>query len=630
MKKSIFFSAFALSLFFTASIVSAPSAQAAEPEAIYPVANVRVGQKAYGLTVFQGEKVEKFDLELLGVLHNYLGPKRDLVVARLTDARLEKAGVVAGMSGSPIYVEGKLLGALGYSLGNFGKEGICGITPIDAMRSVEHASLHASSSSAVSENGAPSRTSQSSGASQSQDIPQTTATFAATYDFKDIAQSNIEQRGTFSVTPLLTPLTVSGVESAIFHHFEERFKALGFVAAPGGAGGNASLSKTRKGQEPLVPGSAVAAQLVRGDLSIAATGTVTTVDKQRAVLAFGHPFMNLGHVKLPMARAQIITIVPSLMLSYKLSETLDEVGMLTEDRSSAIFGVLGEKSNMLPVEITLQDAQMRERKYRFEVVRDERLTPEMVQLVIANSLTREADSGTLSTIHLTGEIKLKDGQSVHLRSTLSARQEPNLPMLSTLSVLHPFTLLWRNDFGPPMVESIQIKATVQEGAAKRYRVEALIAPSKSVAPGENLTLLVGLKPDSAPLQYQKIAFDLPQDLPSGDYELLVSGASEANQAENHTAGPRWPTHPQSLIDALNEIRRDGDLHINLLGKGTTLRMGATVIAQAPFSLTSRVLPKEGDERVSKNAQFQAHEKRIPMNTFIQGGTSTILHVRAVQ
>jgi SpoIVB peptidase S55 len=568
-------------LFFAQLSIQAPSADAG----VFQPSEVKAGQKAYGLTVFQGDVVEKFDLVLLGVLRNFLGPKKDLVIAKLTDPKLELAGVVAGMSGSPIYVDGKLLGALGYAMGAFMKEGICGITPIESMREVR-------------------------------DLP--------VLDPFTVAQNapvSVQGYGD-QLRPISAPLSIAGVDPGVLAHFMPTFERYGFVAAPGGSGGAApSAGKTK-----LEPGGAVAAQLVRGDLSVAATGTVTTVDGNK-VLAFGHPFMGIGVASLPMASSKIVTIIASLQRSFKMGEVGQEVGALTQDRLTAIAGELGRHASVIPLSVEIESQpEGKKNSYSFEVARDPRLTPELMQMVLANALTRRTDAGITGTVEVEGEMQLEGGDTVKLSSLMAMERDPLLPIFAALSVVRPFDVLWRNDFGGPMVKSLKVKAKLDRNVHRQH-IEYMTVRQSPYAPGDTVGIELGMKADDKPIESRRLSLVLPDTLEPGDYELLVGGAQEANNNEMKFVGPMHPLSRDSLLAALQSIRTDGPLYVQLFARGGSIRMGEAMLTDVPLSFAQQIAPREGDGRASRTPVSLILEEKHPQASFTHGDGRAVLKIR---
>ncbi|MCC6808291.1 MAG: hypothetical protein IT381_12785 [Deltaproteobacteria bacterium] len=574
---------------FLAVLFSSASALAADPN-VYNPADVKPGQKAYGLTVFVGDKVERFELVLLGTLKNFLGPQKDLVVAKIEDPKLQLAGVVAGMSGSPIYVDGKILGALGYSMGAFMKEGICGITPIESMREVLDLP-------AIDPFGVP--------AQKPAGKPQAAV--------EGYAQQMI---------PMASPLSVSGVDPRLLDHFMPSFERAGYIAAPGGSAGGATKGVPRK----LEAGGAIGAQLVRGDLSIASTGTITSVDGDK-VLAFGHPFLGTGASSIPMANARVITIIASLQRSFKLSEIGEEVGCFTQDRLTAIAGETGKKAAVIPVSVEIAtQPEGRKNRYSFEVARDPRLTPELIQLVLANAMMRRTDAGVAGTVELSGELELTNGDKYPLSALLAMERDPMLPLFAAMSVSRPFDLLWRNDYGSPLVKSVKVSVTL-EREIRRMHVEWASLVRTTHKPGDTVGIEVGVKPDDQPEKTLSIELSLPDSTEPGDYEILIGGAGEANGNEFRNFGFLRPQNKESLVAAMKSIRPDGPLYAQLTGKGGSVRVGEALLSDVPLSYATQISPRDPDSRSQRSPGSLLQETKKSVGAMIYGEARLPLKVR---
>ena len=304
-----------------------------------PIDDVRAGMTGVGWTVFSGEKREEFKVHILGVLRNVIGPQRNLILARLEGGPLADTGVIAGMSGSPVYVDGRLVGAVSYSLGSFPKEAIAGITPIGEMVEATATSVRAEATRVKL------------------DLPLTpervraalAAAFARVQPFAR-AEDELEVLGMprqagaelgLQLRPIATPFVMSGFAGAP----AELLRAAGF--APGDA-----AQAPAPGAAALEPGDAVGVVLLGGDLEMGATGTVTYVDGRR-VYAFGHPFFNLGPISFPMTRASIYSLLPSYMSSQKIAGLGPVVGAVDQDRATAIAGELGAPPRLIPMKVTL-------------------------------------------------------------------------------------------------------------------------------------------------------------------------------------------------------------------------------------------------------------------------------------
>src|SRR4051812_17143165 len=359
------------------------------------VKDIRPGMVGTGHTVFDGTHVEEFKANILGVLENVIGPHRNLILAKLEGGPLANTGVIAGMSGSPVYVDGKLVGAVSYALGSFSKEPIAGITPIAEM----------TDSTSFTDVRPP-------GSKVKVEYPFTPDTLAAAFrkalnwnrPFADrpndaqltgvaaIAGVGGGEIGTL-LRPIATPLVMSGFEPELAGVLGTAFREQGFIPTGGSASGPRAGEAPYEG--PLKPGDAVGVMLVGGDLQLGGTGTVTHIDGDR-VYAFGHPMYNLGPIEFPMTRAYVYTVLPSLFSSMKLSSTGDVIGTFTQDRATTIAGRLGAGPKMIPVNIALERSRTPlaagaeiaapRRTFHYTVVNDPLFGPLLTYASLLNTL----------------------------------------------------------------------------------------------------------------------------------------------------------------------------------------------------------------------------------------------------
>ena len=445
-----------------------------------PVDEIRRGMTGVGVTVFEGAQREEFDVEILGVLRNVLGPRRDMIVARLAGGPLADTGVVAGMSGSPVYIDGRLIGAVSYALGSFAKEPIAGITPIDEMvRSdanrdpairlartppqfpLQGGGLHA----LVAERGGGLEP------------------FAlGSADVRTLGLAELPAAGAGALLrPIATPVVLGGFVPQVQDAWIAALGAGGFAAAALGGQAERPVSA-----EPLQPGDAVGALLVRGDLTMAATGTVTMVEDGR-VYAFGHPFFNLGSIRFPMTRAAVTTVLPSLALSSKIAAVGETVGTLDQDRATGIFGSLGQGPRMIPVRMELDaPGQDLRETFRFEVIEDRLFTPLLTYSGVLStflSWTRQLGASTY-TVSSTARI------AGHDDVTFDDVYSGDTALISAAgAVANPLGALLSNDIAAVDVEAVEI--TIRSAETPRTAVlERVWLDTARIRPGDAVRLSI--------------------------------------------------------------------------------------------------------------------------------------------
>src|ERR1700681_4887857 len=354
---------FSSSVWVTAQNVTPPD----RPQpAIMPLDQIHEGMRGTALTVFQGVKPESMDVEVLGVMHNVNGPKGDIILVRLHGTKPEYTGVVAGMSGSPVYFDGKLAGALAFRIGEFSKEPIAGVTPIEEMleiNALDHRPTPVRANAPAAN--APANSPNQSGTTQTASPGEGSALPAQNY-------SNY-------LKPIETPLVFNGFSSETLQRYASQFAAAGIVPVMG-----IGSASDRKQPEPIEAGSAVSAVLVRGDMDIAATCTVTYVDPQR-LLACGHPLLQFGEVDLPMTKATVLATLPSPLNAFKIVNTTETVGAFVQDRQMGIMGVPGRASKMIPVTVAMHSGAAT-KEFHYEILNNAKLSPLAMMATVFNAL----------------------------------------------------------------------------------------------------------------------------------------------------------------------------------------------------------------------------------------------------
>ena len=420
---------------------------------IFPLAQVQRGQHGFAYTVFEGAVPEPMPVEILGILHNALGPGQDMILARLSGAKAEYTGVVAGMSGSPVYIDGKLAGALAFRIGQFSKEPIAGITPIERMLEVR-------------------------------DLPPTPATSdqAAALPFADTpAAASVRPNPADLVHPIDTPLVFSGFSPQALDLWRSQSPVPGLDPVAGLGGSSAGNDKQ---PEPLVPGSAVSALLVQGDLEIAATCTVTYIDPKR-LLACGHPITQFGAVSMPMTKANVVATLASPLNAFKIVNTADQVGAFTEDRQSAISGLLGEPARMIPVTVTIDEAGRPAHTLHLRVVDQPQLTPTAVLVSVFQGLSEANAAAAEASYRLRGAIHIAGYPTVSL-STLAAPGDAGpASLVAALEVGTRFSRLYDNAGRRAPIESVDLEI---DRLSERLstQLEGAEADRATVHPGDHL------------------------------------------------------------------------------------------------------------------------------------------------
>lgn len=589
-------------VFVAMSLLAAPTRAAGGQSAeIMPLSEVRVGQIGVGYTVVRGTEPDEFRVEVIGILEGTF-PGLDLIVGRLNGLGLERSGVVAGMSGSPVYVEGRLIGAVAYRLIDFGHEAIAGIVPIESMLRL--------------------RERQQVGSANVADVR----------ELLDLASrllrgESAEASMKFAVASglpgginrITTPLALAGFDPGLTARMRPLFEGLGWVPMAGGVGG----ATAPEGGE-LVPGGAIAVQLVRGDMNITATGTITYVDGDH-VFAFGHPFMQGGDVDFPMVAAEVITVLSSQAVSTKLTAVGSEViGAFRQDRLPGIMGVLGEVPAMIPVSLQLAGASSG-RLVNFEVVDDPILTPLYLFFGLVNVVQSFEEVYGEGTIDFRARMRLGAGQEdVELRGLFASRSQAVVSLAGWLSGL--FGSVQSNGFEPVHVEGIEVEAVFLEGV-RSAEVQRLWYTQRQVRAGETARLRVVLRPHRGDLLTEEIEVPIPADAPIGSLRITVgSAASYLAELEAAGAGGAEPTDLAGLVRRLNAAPRGDVLYVVATSKAAGATVAGTPMPTLPPSVMEMLNSGASAADVGRLDRRLVYSAGIEMARVISGSGSVDIEV----
>lgn len=545
--------------------VAAPLAAVLPARAAVPTLTpdqVKPGQKATVRTVFEGQRVEEFDAEILGVLP---GGKAggDLILARATSERAIRTGVAQGMSGSPVYVDGKLIGALstGWS---FSREPVFGITPIGEMLEVL----------ALPVTPTPAGTSGPSGielGSGQDDIAYGPFRWqdpaAPTFDAGPTAPEAV------GAAPLPVPLACAGLDPAALAIARAAFEPLGFHAVPGGRA-ISSLPPTELG-----PGSAVAVDLLRGDLDLSAIGTMTYRDGDR-VLIFGHPLFQSGEVRLPFAPANITTVVGSQLSSFKIGSSGPPVGTLTQDRRAALAGTLGTRPRMMPVGVRVELPARAPQAFRFESIEDRSVAPLLVSIAAVNSLLELGGIGPGQTLRWTMRLYRRGAPTLEMGDVL-ASESPAGDLTPALTA--PLRFLANNPYSPLTLDSIEVALTSSPGRAL-WTLRSARLVEAAVRPGGKARIACEIERWRGGRRTLLVDLEVPREAPDGHYTVWLGGAAELNRFEAARLPGRY--RPSTLEEAwrrLAEVRRSDRLYVTLVAQAPEVTRGGRDYPELPAS-----------------------------------------------
>lgn len=577
-------------ILLVALAILASTVQAAErtPLSRMPLSEVQKGMKGYGLTVFEGTTIEKFDVEILGVLRN-IGPGQNLILAKVDSPVVRRAGIIAGMSGSPVMIDGKVIGALAFAW-QFSREPVAGITPIEEMLKIA------------------SRTSVPAGATLADAAPRISGldllkalSEGKTGDPFDRLVKGMAARPMTSANGaqrISLPVSVSSFAPETIQKFSPYLNDLGFVAVPAGATSTATNAVPTS--STFEPGDPIGAVLLNGDLNVAATGTVTYVDGDR-VYAFGHPFLDMGEINFPMAQSEVVTVLPSLASSFKFSNTGQVVGALRQDRAAGIMGVLGEKATMIPVEVELHGAGPSQ-KYNVNLVRHANLSPLMLAMVADSVVANAQRAAGERTVLLESEIRIK-GFDAPLRLREGwAGQQARQAIPQYLALVAGYLL--SNEFRATDIEGIHITLRHDDELRIAKLMEAsLVMPERGfVAPGDTVKVRTVLKPFRGESFVETFELKIPDDQPAGEAYLLVGSGSVMN-AVDFTLVPPDPRTLEQVLGVIERLRPSTDLTVGLYSTAEGAVTSGVYLPSLPPSMRAVVI---GDTSNALQAAVKYH------------------------
>lgn len=571
-------------------------------DGFYPLSQVHRGQMAIAWTVFTGTKPEPMQVEILGVLRGARGPGQDMILAQLHGAKPEYTGVVAGMSGSPVYIGNQLLGSLSYRIGQFAKDPIAGITPISQMLEVK-------------------------------DMPVNTQWSSTTPVARTQTDNSLSSDG-MTFQAMDTPLVMSGFRPEAIRLWQKEMAGTGLdiIAAGGGSGSSKPDAAgsfdaiSSSAVASVVPGSAVSAQLVRGDLEVSATCTVTYVDP-RQLLACGHPILQAGTVSLPMTTAEVVETLASPLNAFKIINTGDPIGTFTEDRDSAIRGVLGLKPHMIPVHITVH-GESADRKLNIEVVDLPSLTPQAVLVSLYDALLENNQSSLETSYHVTGSVNIEGYPPSPLDLWAPAGDQGSAQLSAAMQADQNFALLYANGARQGDIKAIYLDV---DSIPRRAQVEletARIDSSNIVHAGDTVLVEATVRPWQQPARNIRIPISLPPGIPAGTIRLLVSDAGTLDHALNQ---PRISNRTVDLETAMAQAQSQHPadrIFVSLLLPDAQAGVNGQTLSTLPLSVANALEPLRSAKDVSLNGESAVVAGQAPAGGVLSGFQILNLHIEA--
>jgi len=509
-------------------------------------------------TVFEGTKPEPMDVEVLGILKNANGPKGDIILVRLGGKKAEYTGVVAGMSGSPVYFDGKLAGALAFRIGEFSKEPIAGVTPINEMLEINALDRRPETAPAGA-TGAVNAASKTSGPGLASFPAEATQAYAN------------------YLKPIETPLVFTGFSQEAIQRFSPQFAAAGIIPVTGAG----SVSDIKQ-PEPLEPGSAVSAILVRGDMDIAATCTVTYMDAQH-LLACGHPLMQFGTVDLPMTKAQVLATLPSPLNAFKIVNATEPVGAFIQDRHTGIMGEFGKEPEMIPVTLNIHGGPTN-KQFHYEILNNAQLSPVAMMATVFNALHGLNEYGEDTTYRMEGRINVKGYPEVGLENMFAAADggQP-AAVLAALSIGDRFGRIYDNPYNVPDIHGVQLDFDIVRD--RRWaRLESARTDVTEARPGDEITIETVVRPYRGEGLVRQIPIHIPTSTSKGSLRILVSDGETLDRIRRASPMLARKLDLASTIALINKQHVNNRVYVSLLEADPEAMVADKVMPTLPLSV----------------------------------------------
>jgi hypothetical protein len=549
----------------------------------FPIGQVQPGLKGVGKTVFEGDKIEEFQVEFLGVLKNVMAPQHDIILGRLSGGPLERTGVIAGMSGSPVYVDGKLVGAVALSF-PFSKEAVAGITPIAEMIDVVPKLASPPSPAMPRPNLRIARIPGAANAARL--IPDEEGLPAAWSRLL----GNDNSRDGFPTLRL--PIRFGGFSPGVMESYAPLFRQLGFEPMQGGAVAGDADTGAKKVE--ILPGSMISLVLVQGDLNLNVDCTVT-YRKGDDLYACGHRFLLSGPAKIPFAPSRVLATVPNLASSFKIDVAGPLAGSITQDRFGAIYGVVGEKAPEIPVHIRVNSSLNRVEEYNFGLVQESFLSPLLMNLAVLSTLGATERVTGPSTLEVKGAIRLANSEPVEIDDVVAG--DTNAPMAAALSAATPLSLLLSNAFPDLRVEGIDL-SVVARTEKRIANLEQVWSSKSEVSPGDQIEVTAVLRTPSGETLTQKLPVEIPESVPDKMLSLIMGSGSTMNVLQTRfsllAAAPR---DLRQFVQVLNKTRRNNRVYALLMAPQRSFVFQGDEFPSPPPSLVQTFL---ADPAVASN------------------------------
>ncbi|UCF81730.1 MAG: hypothetical protein JSV08_04775 [Acidobacteriota bacterium] len=570
-----------------------PSSLPAPEESVLALDALSPGMRGYGKTVFEGTRVETFDVEILGILRN-VGPKQNLIVARLSGPEaIERGGIYQGMSGSPVYVDGKLVGAVARTW-LFAREPIAGLTPAEEMVGLLERVVPA--------------------------LPETPKEPAATYTFNDFLEHKPFPRESLRAVPpaggagafesMRVPLIFRGFDARYINEMAAEWEKAGFLPLQGVSGATAPAADEPE-PRPLEPGMPVGVQLMRGDMEITGSGTLTYRKGDR-ILAFGHPVFQLGVAPMPLVAARVEALMPSDLMSTRMTSTLQPVGAMVRDADAGIVGLLNRDAPMLPLRLRVETSEGHARSYAFEVILHNLLSPFLAAAGVGSALASVEKSVGPQTLDIEGTIALEGYPEVRIRDLIAGDDAT----FETASIVAAYVgLLLNSGLEVPTVKQISLSIAMDDRARNAWLTSARV-PTTEVKAGKTLPVEIDYRPRSGPIQTTRVDVDVPVRLRGRKLVLLVADSMHMTRYET----PRdffFPKNLKELIRLMNRVRDNRFIYVHLAERRTSYVVGGRVVSDLPSDLRA----------LHRTPAHQGNVGTLPLTLLTSAAVPTDYHIQ---
>jgi hypothetical protein len=582
---------------------SAPDVTMARPKAgpvqIMKTPEIRAGMKGTAWTVFHGTEPDPIPVEILGLWKNAWGPRQDVILAKL-GGKAAQTNVAGGMSGSPVYIDGKLAGAVALRISVFSPDAICGITPIEEMLEINEidAARPADAKTPL--------------------VAQAPAGLSVPASLLD---------GGARLIPIETPLAFAGFRQSTLDAFQPFFEQMGVRAVLGGAAGAVSGSRPGPGwQTALQPGDAIAGMLVDGDMSVTGLGTVTYNDGRR-VLGFGHSFFNLGPVSMPMSKGEVLMVLSSQFQPNKFANATEIVGALRQDRHSGIMGVLGATADTIPVSLEV-DTQNGRKNFHFDVFTHPRWTPFLMMMTAYNTLqglnSASADEATYS---LEGTVEMDRAPALHAANRVASGEGP-MPAPMALAVWwgDRFNRLFQNPEEAPQVKKVDLRLRMIPFRQTAVIEGAWLEDSEVEAGGELAGKIV-LRPWRGERTLKDFQMKVPAGLARGDYRLLVSDGDTLNRGQMIASMTNRHLSLNETVSLMNQEHDNNRVYVSLVDAAPTLYSGDQVLADVPPSVMNALQAGRALRPVTAVPETARIAASLPVEWIVDGSATVRFKVK---